>query len=211
MGTLYWQLNDCWPGPSWSSIDYYGRWKALHYALPELYDNLLIVPKQDFNNFSIDIVSDDLEDQTAQLIINAKTFDGSLINSTTVPITISANAAKEYVKLNTRAFIKKNNKKKIYLDIQIKQEEQVLAKTIHFFSDSRYLKLKKPRLEVTLDEAKKHLKIKANTFVQALYLYAENSDATFKQNYLNLEANQEYLIPYEGAFKSGQLRWLSCN
>lgn len=38
MGTLYWQLNDCWPVASWSSIDYYGNWKALHYRVQALYD-----------------------------------------------------------------------------------------------------------------------------------------------------------------------------
>ncbi len=37
MGTLYWQLNDCWPVASWSSIDFYGNWKALHYRAKELY------------------------------------------------------------------------------------------------------------------------------------------------------------------------------
>ena len=37
MGTLYWQINDNWPAPSWSSIDYFGRWKALHYMAQKFY------------------------------------------------------------------------------------------------------------------------------------------------------------------------------
>jgi beta-mannosidase len=36
MGTLYWQLNDCLPVVSWSSIDYLGNWKALHYQIKEV-------------------------------------------------------------------------------------------------------------------------------------------------------------------------------
>src|SRR4029079_14506853 len=41
-GTLYWQLNDCWPVASWSSVDYFGRWKALHYAARRFYAPLLL-------------------------------------------------------------------------------------------------------------------------------------------------------------------------
>ena len=44
-GTLYWQLNDCWPAPSWSSIDYYGNWKALQYAVKKDYEDIAIVAK----------------------------------------------------------------------------------------------------------------------------------------------------------------------
>ncbi len=41
-GTLYWQLNDCWPVASWSSLDYFGRWKALHYAARRFYAPVLL-------------------------------------------------------------------------------------------------------------------------------------------------------------------------
>ncbi len=42
MGAIYWQLNDCWPVASWASIDYYGRWKALHYAAKRFFAPVLL-------------------------------------------------------------------------------------------------------------------------------------------------------------------------
>lgn len=42
MGAVYWQLNDIWPGPSWASVDYYGRWKALHYAAKRFFAPVLL-------------------------------------------------------------------------------------------------------------------------------------------------------------------------
>lgn len=44
-GTLYWQLNDCWPVASWASLDYFGRWKALHYAARRFYAPVLLSAK----------------------------------------------------------------------------------------------------------------------------------------------------------------------
>ena len=59
MGALYWQLNDCWPVASWSSLDYYGRWKALHYYAKRFYRPIFPSVKED--NKSIEFwVSNDL-------------------------------------------------------------------------------------------------------------------------------------------------------
>lgn len=42
-GTIYWQINDCWPAPTWSSMDYYGNWKALHYEVKKDFENIAVV------------------------------------------------------------------------------------------------------------------------------------------------------------------------
>ena len=58
MGSIYWQLNDCWPVASWSSLDYFGRWKALHYFARRFYAPILVSPHQEEGNFAVYIVSD---------------------------------------------------------------------------------------------------------------------------------------------------------
>ena len=55
-GTLYWQLNDAWPGITWSSIDYFGRWKPLQFMAKRLYADIAIFA----NEGKITVVSDEL-------------------------------------------------------------------------------------------------------------------------------------------------------
>lgn len=58
-GTIYWQVNDCWPAPTWSSIDYYGNWKALHYEVQKDYENIAIVAvERKLNQKEFYLVSD---------------------------------------------------------------------------------------------------------------------------------------------------------
>ena len=66
MGTLYWQLNDNWPVASWSSIDYHGRWKALHYMAKNFYAPLLISGVEDLTAGTVEIhVTSDRRDACA--------------------------------------------------------------------------------------------------------------------------------------------------
>lgn len=53
MGTLYWQVNDCWPAPTWSSIDYLGHWKSLHYQVRNLYQKITVVQNNEHRCLTI--------------------------------------------------------------------------------------------------------------------------------------------------------------
>src|SRR4029077_38889 len=76
-GSLYWQLDDCWPVASWSGIDYYGRWKALHYAARRFYAPILVSPVEEAGNVRVYVVSERLTDTRARLTLRVVDFDGA--------------------------------------------------------------------------------------------------------------------------------------
>jgi beta-mannosidase len=77
MGTIFWQINDCWPAPSWSSIDYYGNWKALQYQVKKDYADITILEKtKEIGKETYHLISDLPEIQTIQLNYAIYDFSG---------------------------------------------------------------------------------------------------------------------------------------
>ncbi|MDR3372841.1 MAG: glycoside hydrolase family 2 protein [Ancalomicrobiaceae bacterium] len=78
MGTLYWQLNDTWPVQSWSSLDYGGGWKLLHYAACRFFQpvNVAIIPAGD-DTLQFSAVNDTLEPVAIALEFAAVSFAGT--------------------------------------------------------------------------------------------------------------------------------------
>jgi len=93
MGSLYWQFNDCFPAISWSSIDYYGRWKALHYQAARSFAPLILSAEPVGAGFAIHAVSDLLDPVEGELIVEAIDFDGAVLWRLAQPATIPANTA----------------------------------------------------------------------------------------------------------------------
>jgi len=94
MGTLYWQLNDCWPVASWSSIDYYGNWKALHYKVREKFNPTIIATdKKDHQTYDIYIVTDFLKNMEGTLVIEELSYRGDVIKSEQKSVVANSNSS----------------------------------------------------------------------------------------------------------------------
>jgi beta-mannosidase len=78
-GTLYWQTNDCWPVASWSSLDYYGRWKALHYAARRFYAPLLLSIEDEGTWMGVHVTSDLIAAWQGKVCWSLETLDGEVL------------------------------------------------------------------------------------------------------------------------------------
>jgi beta-mannosidase len=77
-GALYWQLNDCWPVSSWSSIDYYGRWKALQYATRRFFAPVLLTAEVDNGAASLAVTNDTAAVWRGELRWSLESLDGEV-------------------------------------------------------------------------------------------------------------------------------------
>ncbi|MEO6966408.1 MAG: glycoside hydrolase family 2 protein, partial [Acidobacteriaceae bacterium] len=93
MGSLYWQLNDCWPVASWSSMDYYGRWKALQYYARRFYQDVLVSPHVRNGNVEVAVVSDRMKPFHGTVRLQLMDFHGKVLSQKDVPVEIAALSA----------------------------------------------------------------------------------------------------------------------
>ena len=100
MGALFWQLNDCWPVASWSSIDYFGRWKALQYYARRFYGDLLVSPYTHDGAVDVYVVSDKLQASDGELQVRLLSFDGKTLVDKTQAVHIPPQSSSVYVTLS---------------------------------------------------------------------------------------------------------------
>lgn len=96
MGSLFWQLNDCWPVASWSSIDSYGRWKALQYYARRFYAPVLVSPHVEGGTLAVYIVSDKTTTIDGTLHLRIMDFSGKVIKETNQTVKVDPLASKVY-------------------------------------------------------------------------------------------------------------------
>lgn len=188
MGSLYWQFNDCWPVASWSGIDYYGRWKAMHYAARHAFDNLLITFDQKGSDLQVYVVSDLLEDLDGLLRLEVLNFQGEIHFSHKTKITAAANSSSIYCTQKLDNLIGNQRKSQIVLKASLFNGENQLCQSLFYFESPKNLELKHTEVntEVVVQERKLLVTLTTDQLAKNVYLSADGLPGNFSDNFFDL-------------------------
>ena len=202
MGSLVWQLNDCWPVASWSSIDYYGRWKALHYYIKRAYEDNLVAIEMEDDLLRVHFVTDQYEDLRATLIIELVDFNGKSLFTESKKIRIKGNSRGEIYKRSIPELIKKSRENEAYLTAKVFNEEHLIAENYFLFAPHKNLDLNKPNIKYEFLELDQKLFVELRSDKAAFGVCFETGDLDliFSDNFFTLYPKQTKRIEVKRAF-----------
>lgn len=190
MGTLYWQLNDCWPVISWSGLDYQYRRKALHYTARETFQQMLIYTKEEKDSLEIGINLDGNKSVRGKLIAEIIDFKGKKYQQKEVELQIEAGTNQIYINLELSNEIKKNKTERLAV-CRFVAEGKEQARYLHYFVRPKDLKLSKTSeslniQKVTDTEWRTEIILQSPVLRKNVYLYVEDFSAEFSDNYFDI-------------------------
>ena len=192
MGTLYWQLNDSWPVTSWSSIDYFYRYKALHYFVKEAYKETIISAYLNNDNIEIHVVSDDYEEKEVRLEIKQLDFFGHKIDSETRNVNIQENSSNLLYQNKFNDFLQRENS---LLYIELWEGDSLLDEDYFYFVKPKDLDLPISKIEYTVKKDSENfiIRLKSDVFAKNIQI-STNIEGVLSDNYFDLLAGKEKLI-----------------
>lgn len=189
-GILYWQLNDCWPVASWASIDYYGRWKALHYAAKKFYAPLLLSVFDQDQKFEIWLTSDALEDFAGTIQWKLMTVTGEIKKSGEQAVKIQAQHSEEVMELEFA--LSPEEKFNTLFVAELWDEQQLVTTQTVTFHPDKHINYVDPQLEtsITVKEQNAEIQISAKNFARFVEVKLEGIDTIFSDNYFDIPAGE---------------------
>ena len=216
MGAVYWQLNDCWPVASWSSIDYFGRWKALHYYAKRFFAPLLLscqeegqMTQQDNVNpqpfelqksIHLNVANETMEEQRAEVRWALRNRDGSMIRQESVCVTVPPLSSKwlEKTELEDMDIYHEYISYELYQDgMKISDSSLVLCFPKHF-------EYQDPRLDVYAENGE--IVVSAKAYAKNVEVQNENEDLVLSDNYFDLHADCRRLKVIRGSVDGLKVR-----
>lgn len=187
MGSLFWQHNDCWPVASWSSRDYYGRWKAQHYFARKAYDMILVSPVVMDGQLTVHLVSDYLKPVRGKFTLKVMDMEGNIIYSKAEATQTPVNSSE----LIFKSDIKKISGNASFNDIIIYTEFQTPNKTytnIAYTAEQKFMNYRPANIKWKIKKINDgyELLLTSEVFARGVFLSLPGIDSFFEDNYFDL-------------------------
>jgi beta-mannosidase len=223
MGTLYWQYNDCWPVVSWSSRDWYGRWKALQYSVKRAFEPLIVsVYPDSTGRIGIYIINDGDYPSEGVLQVSIVDFDGNpcfekIIQN--IGVQVDKNTVIYLEKKDYDSLVSKAGKENCVLHADFCDRSGQHSSNNLYFTQPKHLKLNHNiSVDIVTDNVQvefeshpprheswsySHIHLKAHQLAKNVYLQLEGEDAEFSDNNFDLLPGEEKIIDCKANYNSG--------
>ena len=203
MGTLYWQLNDIWPVASWSSIDYYGKWKLLHYAARRFYEPIhpVVYMKED-GIVEIYVVNDSSRTilDEAKLSVKYSTYEGHKVGKSEYSVVIKPRSSIHVatIDLNKKSKIDRSN---TFIYVKLKSDELYMENTL-LLEKPKASKLVDPKINTMVTKTPTGFAVTVSCLHPAFEVALDSGSikGIFSDNLFDIRPTAQKVI----TFKSGE-------
>ncbi len=216
-GIIYWQLNDCWPVASWSSLDYFGRWKALHYAARRFYAPVMLsifdqLPRGGAgstelsslvstavkgvmgSHMGVFVTNDTLKPWQGKVRWALVTLHGEVLQNGEAAANVAAQSAGEVCSMDFK--LGDEQRRKVVFVAELMEGDQRKALNVATFAPNKHLELVDPGLEVELEQVDKDLVIDLTSSSLARFVEVsfEGLDIVLSDNYFDVPAGYKVTV-----------------
>jgi len=200
MGTLYWQLNDVWPVASWASIDYHGRWKALHYMARHFFAPVLVSGLEDAEAGTVEVhvTSDRLKAASGTLSWVATDAAGRKLLDGSKAVRTPVNGDRKATTLRLASLLKEKGPRDLIVWLELKVEGEPLSTNMVTFGRPKHIELAKdPGLTVKAranQDGSFRVSLKVKRPALWCWLELEGADARYSDNFVHLRPGRAVTV-----------------
>ena len=194
MGTLYWQINDNWPVASWASIDYFGRWKALHYMAKKFYGPQAVSMCMDGDIMQVYLANESMDAQSYQVAFYVKNMECEILEKLTGTGTVGVQESAPILAVDVSGW--EDKKYEIFLEAEVTLADGGVLCDVETLVPYKYLELDKPEITAEVEEQGDAfvIHLKSSCFSPFTAIGFTDADVTLEDNYFHMTDGEEMCV-----------------
>lgn len=180
MGSLYWQVNDCWPVASWSSLDYYNRWKPLHYYAKNFYAPLMLCAADENGIVTLSVCSEQMNCEPCTVHWELRGENDAVLESGSSNVTAAALSVTKAACINCTPYLaNKHQRQTTYLAYYMETASGELPVNVLLFAKPKHFCFGDPDIRVSVKDCGDSFALTLHTDRMAKYVWLDSPDFDF--------------------------------